>query len=290
MNRLLLSLAILNLGFAQAQIENGMVAHFPLNGNLNDISTSSILATNNSCTFVSDRNGIAGDAIGFNSTGYVSFTDNSLKQQFPISVSYWVKLNSLAEVNVLFKTDNVFENYYGVSMNNLPSGGLTISFGGGLGGANSSNQRYFTTNNITMVAGTWHHVVGIINSVNDMEIYLDCVKATGTYGGTGSTSVAYSSNGDSRLGGSIGNNIHPTNFMMDGSMDQFAFWNRELTPSEITYLCDTNNALSIPELSNQKKELVKIIDLMGREINETENTPMIYIYSDGSTERIFLFK
>lgn len=50
MNRLLLSLAILNLGFAQAQIENGMVAHFPLNGNLNDISTSSILATNNSCT------------------------------------------------------------------------------------------------------------------------------------------------------------------------------------------------------------------------------------------------
>ena len=43
---------------------------------------------------------------------------------------------------------------------------------------------------------------------------------------------------------------------------------------------------NIPELSIQNKELLKIIDVLGRETTVKPNTPLIYIYSDGSCERM----
>ena len=44
---------------------------------------------------------------------------------------------------------------------------------------------------------------------------------------------------------------------------------------------------NIPELYSQDKELIKIIDILGRETIVKPNTPLIYIYSDGSSERVF---
>jgi hypothetical protein len=286
MKKLLIAITLLQFGFVNAQIENGMIAHFPFNNNISDISTSAINAVNNAGVFGLDRNNVANHAIEFNDIGYVSFNDPILKQQFPVSVSYWIKFNSTSQVQFPFKTDNVFNDYNGVWMNSLPSGGLTLSFGGGLGSANSTNQRYFTTDATALTAGNWYHVVGIIRDFDDMDIYIDCVEATGVYGGTGPTSVAYSSNGDSRIGGSIGSAVSPADNNLDGSIDQFVFWNREITLAEITFMCDTNNPLALDELDETPKELVKIVDFMGRECEATKNTPLIYIYSDGSTKRV----
>jgi len=46
----------------------------------------------------------------------------------------------------------------------------------------------------------------------------------------------------------------------------------------------------IEELQGENKELVKIVDYMGREVLPVNNTPLIYIYSDGTTERKFHFE
>ena len=54
--------------------------------------------------------------------------------------------------------------------------------------------------------------------------------------------------------------------------------------SSIVPECGVTN---IPELSIQDKELLKIIDVLGRETTVKPNTPLIYIYSDGSCERVF---
>jgi hypothetical protein len=43
---------------------------------------------------------------------------------------------------------------------------------------------------------------------------------------------------------------------------------------------------SIDELLNNEKELVKIVDLTGRETDFRPNTPLIFMYSDGSVERV----
>ena len=50
--------------------------------------------------------------------------------------------------------------------------------------------------------------------------------------------------------------------------------------------CSTSG-VGFEELTNGTVELVKIVDLMGRETKFKPNTPLIYIYSDGSTERVF---
>ena len=44
---------------------------------------------------------------------------------------------------------------------------------------------------------------------------------------------------------------------------------------------------NIPELYSKDKELLKIIDILGRETIVKPNTPLIYMYSDGSSERVF---
>lgn len=292
MKKIIFFLFLIPINFF-AQIDNGLVAHFPFNSDFSDLSPFMSTITNNNAIFGADRNGVANDAIHFDGIGYVSINGNAIKQQFPITVSYWVKLNSLAEVNTFFKTDNVYNNHYGIWMNNLTTGGVSLSFGAGLGTSSSTNQRYYTTNATlptnVINANNWHHIVGIIRNYNDMDIYIDCRQTTGSYGGTGSTSIAYSANGDSRIGGSIGGTAHPGDFYMDGAIDQFAFWNRELTVEEINFLCDTYNTLSTMDINieNEPKKLIKIIDLLGREIQKLEaNETYIYVYSNGSIEKI----
>ncbi len=49
-----------------------------------------------------------------------------------------------------------------------------------------------------------------------------------------------------------------------------------------------NCTAGLLELTSQDKKLVKIVDMTGREVNPTPNTPLIYIYSDGSTEKVVL--
>lgn len=56
--------------------------------------------------------------------------------------------------------------------------------------------------------------------------------------------------------------------------------------SGVVFSNDCNCYVSIEELSSSPKELIKIIDLMGRETEFKPNTPLIYIYSDGSTKSV----
>lgn len=53
-----------------------------------------------------------------------------------------------------------------------------------------------------------------------------------------------------------------------------------------TSACTLVDFSGIDELSNQKKELVMIIDLTGRQTEFRPNTPLIFIYSDGTRERV----
>lgn len=55
-----------------------------------------------------------------------------------------------------------------------------------------------------------------------------------------------------------------------------------------SYLSRFNPSLGVFEHDlNQKKEVVKIVDLMGRETEFKPNTALIYIYNDGTTEKVF---
>ena len=51
--------------------------------------------------------------------------------------------------------------------------------------------------------------------------------------------------------------------------------------------CSSPCAVGIEELSNTPEQLVKITDLTGRETTFKPNTLLIYIYSDGTAEKVF---
>jgi hypothetical protein len=53
---------------------------------------------------------------------------------------------------------------------------------------------------------------------------------------------------------------------------------------------DLNVVLAVDDFTYQKKELVKIIDILGRETTFKNNHILFYIYSDGSTERKYISK
>ena len=51
--------------------------------------------------------------------------------------------------------------------------------------------------------------------------------------------------------------------------------------------CSSPCAVGLNELSNSPKQLIKIVDLIGRETTFKSNTSLIYIYSDGTAEKVF---
>jgi hypothetical protein len=53
--------------------------------------------------------------------------------------------------------------------------------------------------------------------------------------------------------------------------------------------CSNPCYLAINEWDNSNPELIKIVDLLGRETVYMPNKVLVYIYSDGSTERVFRF-
>ena len=53
---------------------------------------------------------------------------------------------------------------------------------------------------------------------------------------------------------------------------------------------DQNVVLAVDDFSYQKKELVKIVDILGRETSFKNNHILFYIYSDGTTERKYISK
>ena len=57
--------------------------------------------------------------------------------------------------------------------------------------------------------------------------------------------------------------------------------------SAVTFTTIDSGQIGLEEIStNNNKELIKIVDFMGREVSFKPNTPLIYIYSDGTKERV----
>jgi len=50
------------------------------------------------------------------------------------------------------------------------------------------------------------------------------------------------------------------------------------------------NYTGIGELNNTPKQLIKIVDVLGRETPFKPNTPLLYIYNDGTVERKVVLK
>ena len=57
-----------------------------------------------------------------------------------------------------------------------------------------------------------------------------------------------------------------------------------------TSTCNLVDFTGIGELNNTPKQLIKIVDVLGRETPFKPNTPLLYIYNDGTVERKVVLK
>ena len=87
----------------------------------------------------------------------------------------------------------------------------------------------------------------------------------------------------------IGNNPNLTCIEVDDANYSSEYWNDYIDPqASFSEDCnnDCSNTSSLTEL-NSNKNLIQILDMMGRETSFKPNTPLIYVYDDGSIEKVF---
>lgn len=193
------------------------IAHYPLNGNANDISGNGLNGTiQGTVTPIADRNGNANSAMQFGGSGQVDIGANLADQNF--SISMWLKpgstQNQFADIVdnnhtgfqnwVLQQDGNTLNRYvFGVHRS---SGGIGIFF--------------------NLQTDVWQHLV-LVKSATTLEAYINGVlDQTTAWDGT----VNYSSP-FFRLGNWAGGGRH-----WNGGMDEVKYFNTALNQSQVTAL------------------------------------------------------
>ena len=53
-------------------------------------------------------------------------------------------------------------------------------------------------------------------------------------------------------------------------------------------MMETETSTNLEKPQSKQRELLKIINLLGQETQEIKNTPLLFIYKDGSVEKKFI--
>lgn len=237
MKRIITFLAFVFLISIYGQTKDGLLLHYPFSGNTYDVSGNGFDGICNA-TLAADRFDNPNSAYSFNGVDeYIDFPNVSeLEPELPVSISLWVKFDDLgATKSTVFTTDFAQNNHSGIWINVTSEGYLAVSYGDASGHTSSENRR--TKHGSTALnTDMWYHIVVIIRGPHEMDIYIDCVYDNGYYYGTGGD-LGYTSNPGS-IGRKDAHTSYPA-YYFKGTVDDFRYWNRELTLNEIDYICNS---------------------------------------------------
>ncbi len=213
-------ISLLNFG----QLNTGLIAHLPMNGNGVDISGNGNNATPSSGGVAPSPNrhmvqSAATYFNGSNEAGMLNFATPLFNGRTAFTMSYWFSLNALNSGMSLVGQDNILETGFYTAPNRIaifhPNGFIDVPF--------------------TASANTWQHLA-ITTSTTGIAAYLNgvlVISANGNYTlGTNSTTT--------NIGGNVVNQNN--NSWLFGRVDDVRFYNRVLTASEIAELASTNGA------------------------------------------------
>lgn len=226
---------IISGGFGQS-LNDSLILYYPFNGNALDTSDNHFHGITNA-TFSEDHLGNPNAALHLNGFDqYLDFPPNQakLKPSLPGSFSFWVKFEDLDQTKVyIFDTDFDQDNHSGIWMNLDGNQNMAISYGDATNNTSPNNRRT-KIGSTPLEIDTWYFVIGICRAAIDMDIYIDCVIENGYYEGYGGD-LAYTD-----CQGSIGRldgGVDSSPYYFKGSVDEFRFWHRALTPADIDSLC-----------------------------------------------------
>lgn len=247
MKRLLfIGLLFSNTIFAQVNLDKGLVAYYPFNGNVKDESNNGHDPSVTKITFTADRFGKANSAGKFNGKNtYVRIPDHpDLHFRKGFSMSAWVMINGYYE-GTCHGNRIIMKGY-----SDDENGNYTLTFDDNYStrGANCINrypdkdrQSFYASlcNPVTndyIVPGKWYLLTFTYDG-KEAQLYVDCKLQA-----KGNTKNYIFSNEEDLFFGKLDNVQYP--YWFNGLLDEVRIYNRPLTKDEIFLLCDKRS----PEL------------------------------------------
>ena len=229
-------LALVVFAINAQDISQGLVAHYPLDGNAND-AVGSLDGTLTSVTTMADRNGTAGGALYFDdSPSYVTIPDATGAFEFQesgYSVSAWIYVpgiqDNIAKRIISYGGKGV--NGWEIHTNNWPN---TID------AVLCDDATTYHSASILISKGYWQHMV-ITYQTGVTNFYINGIlEATNVY--------TYNEN-DSDLPLVFGAKAGNQSWGFEGGLDEVRFYNRLITQAEIDLLAE-NGASFLSNFEN----------------------------------------
>ncbi len=215
---------------AVPDLERGLVAYYPFNGNANDESGNGNDGAANGATLVKDRSNNSEAAYSFDGKDdfIVGPTSEDLKIKDSFSLSCWVYWNG---------NNREWQNLLMVARRDRKDADKVI-----FAVSTKENKLYFTTKYTEFYLDTfvqlpeknWHQLTFVF-SQNRKEIYLDgTLKVVGKGGGI----PTFTDIQTLEIGGS---SFYPNDYGWNGTIDDIRIYNRALSEEEISLLYESES-------------------------------------------------
>lgn len=251
------------VGHSQIPTDN-LLLYIPFNGNANDASGNSLNGTVSGPMLTEDRGGNTNSAMDFDGIDDVVTIPYSplLDLEFPFSVSIWFYRNIEADdIQMLFKSDANDLTYSGYWINMAASGQVVAAYGNGAGFGVGARVSKKSTDPLSI--GEWHHVVGVFNGLNDIDLYINCVLDPGSYSGT-AASMSYLGE-DSKIGRYDWRSF-------TGKLDDLRIYSDALTAEEIASICIERPNSQNMEIESERED--KLISIFPNPVNDILNVQL----------------
>ncbi|MDP5076734.1 MAG: LamG domain-containing protein, partial [Nonlabens sp.] len=236
---------------ATAQLPTGALYDFTFtNGSLvNQASpgTADLTDNNQSAQLVADRTGSSNDAYRMNTDNFINTRQGNTADQKEVSISFWMRANDAditAAITQLLLIDSP-NGYFNIRIDNsVPADGKKLSFYSR--GSTASGDRFASGRKSipTLLDGQWHHV-GITTAVTGSTInfttYVDGVEETNFQ----QFGLSNPNSGGAPLFLSDPRMIVAPQGGFAGILDDIKYYERTLTPTEITALANDNAPATI---------------------------------------------
>lgn len=209
--------------------QSDLIVHYTFDDNANDSSPNHIDGQVIGAQLTKDRLGKPNSAYYFDGENdYIDLGYNPLlKPNSPISISCWVKYETLNQLYPIFGNDFHDTRYYGIKVILVKEGFLYLFYGdGGKIGPKSRTTLVVTPPD----AYEWFHFAGLIKENGTMKIYINGEEVAGTYEGWGGE-LTYAF-GNTYIGKSDHAQLEGPKYFK-GWLDDFRLYNRVLTEGEI---------------------------------------------------------
>jgi len=265
---------------AQVNLQNGLVAYYPLDSIAADLSTYGIQGNIYGAIPDTGKNNIPNTAFNFNgNTQYIECGTEQRGITDKVSVSAWIKKSDFNN-----SPEHIVTKYIGSNGTIQQGFHLMISndgwplIAGRLGEGGSSGYYYIIAEEHYILDGVWHHLLGTIDE-NTWDFYVDGVHE-GTF-------ISNSPNPSLVCPEvlTIGYFHEYATSYFNGLIDEVRLYNRVLNSDEIALLSDISfidsSYMSISDIDNKLR-----VRLFPNPVNESVNIDFMKTISSVSIEFI----